>query len=274
MLSLCCSFCQHANPADAKYCNECGGALRLKPCVRCDAINAQDATRCHHCGGDFTQSPSTAATVTSTAAEQEAQGRSSVVRAVETIERDLRRFARRDGAKFAQHARVILAGVVLIGAGGAVFDGDRESMPIGTPTITRFAAPVAVARVVSATSPQLPLTKPITVLHVTQSEATSNPVNTGNDSLPADSLPAITPSSIAKDGEPAETRRAKRSPVSRHAGITRPVRASASTRATFPSDDLPSSSFEPPQDRTRSGPCSDGVAALGLCNKQDASSGG
>ena len=269
MLSLCCSFCQHANPADAKYCNECGGALRLKPCVRCDAINAQDATQCHHCGGDFTQSQSTAATVTSTAAEQEAQGRSSVVRAVETIDRDLRRFARRDGLKFAQHARVILAGVVLIGAGGAVFDGDRESMPIGTPTITRVSAPVAVARMVSATSPQLPLTKPITVLHVTQSEATSNPVNTGNDSLPA-----IMPSSAAKEGEPAEVRRAKRSPVSRHAGITSPVRASASTRATFPSDDLPSSSFEPPQYRTRSGTCSDGVAALGLCNKQDASSGG
>lgn len=269
MPSLCCSFCQHANPADARYCNECGGALQLKPCKRCDAINALDATQCHHCGADFTRLPSTAATATSTAAEQQAQGRSSVVRAVERVDADLRRFARRDGPKFARHARAVLAGVVLIGTGGAVYDGDRESMPIGTPTVTRSSAPVDVDRVMSATSPQLSPSKPITVLQVPQSEATNEPVNASNDSLPA-----MTPASTAKEREPAEARRAKRSPVSRHAGIASPVRASGSARTTLPSYDPPSPSFEPSQYGARSGTCSDGVAALGLCNKQDASGGG
>ena len=264
MLSLCCSFCQHANLAGAKYCNECGGALRLKPCAHCDAINALDAAQCHHCGGDFTRSLSTSAAITSTAAEEAAPVRSSVVRAVETVGGDLRRFARRDGPSLARHARVLLAGAVLIGTGGAVFDGDRES----TPTVMRSSAPVAEARVVSATSPQLSPSKPITLLHGPQSEAPNGPANASNDSLPV-----MTPASAAKEGDPSEMRRAKRSAASRPAGIATPVRASASTRATFPSH-LPASGFEPPQYRARSGPCADGVAALGLCNKQDGSGGG
>ncbi len=45
-----CLFCQHANPAGAKFCNECGSGLRLQPCERCDAINDRDAPQCHHCG--------------------------------------------------------------------------------------------------------------------------------------------------------------------------------------------------------------------------------
>ena len=264
MSSLCCSFCQHANPAGARYCNECGGALRLKPCARCDAINALEAVQCHHCGGDFTQPPPTSAATIPTAAEQAVPVRSSVVRAVETVDGDLARFARRDGPKLARHARVLLAGAVLIGTGGAVFDGDREN----TPTVTHFSAPVAAAPVVSATPPQLSPSKPITVLQVPQSEAPNGRANAGNDSLPV-----MMPASAAKEGEPSQTRRAKRPPASRPAGIATPFRASASTRATFPSD-LPSPGFEPPQSRTRSGPCTDGVAALGLCNKQDGSGGG
>jgi ribosomal protein L40E len=304
-MSSLCSFCQHTNPADARYCNECGCTLQLKPCERCDAINALNATHCHHCGGDFTRSPSTAGTATSTAAEYEAQVRSSVVRAVERVGGDLRRFPRGDGQKFARQVCAILGAAVLIAASGAVFYGDRESVPIGTPTATRSSARVDVASVASATSPQLPPTKPITVLQVPHSEATNNPVNAGNgwrdiassaravtvprqdpEALSAGaterppssvstaittSLPAATAATAAKVGEPAQARRAKRSPVSKHAGIASSARASPYAATTFPSDDLPSSSFEPPQYRTTSGTCSDGVAALGLCKKQDPS---
>jgi len=34
MPAITCLFCDHANPAGAKYCNECGSALHLKPCDR------------------------------------------------------------------------------------------------------------------------------------------------------------------------------------------------------------------------------------------------
>ena len=52
MSSVCCS-CQHANPADAKFCNECGCDLRLKPCAQCDAINDVGASKCQFCGADL-----------------------------------------------------------------------------------------------------------------------------------------------------------------------------------------------------------------------------
>ena len=45
-----CSFCDHANPIGAKFCNECGAGLGLRPCAQCEAINDISATYCHHCG--------------------------------------------------------------------------------------------------------------------------------------------------------------------------------------------------------------------------------
>jgi Double zinc ribbon len=48
-----CSFCNHANPAGAKYCNDCGSPLHLKPCHQCDAINDRVASNCYSCGTQF-----------------------------------------------------------------------------------------------------------------------------------------------------------------------------------------------------------------------------
>lgn len=45
-----CLFCGHTNPADAKYCNECGSPLHLKLCKQCEAINDTAAKTCHKCG--------------------------------------------------------------------------------------------------------------------------------------------------------------------------------------------------------------------------------
>ena len=45
-----CLFCDHTNPADAKYCNECGSPLHLQLCKQCEAINDSAATICHKCG--------------------------------------------------------------------------------------------------------------------------------------------------------------------------------------------------------------------------------
>jgi hypothetical protein len=45
-----CSFCDHRNPAGAKFCNDCASPLDLKPCGQCDAINHQTALNCYQCG--------------------------------------------------------------------------------------------------------------------------------------------------------------------------------------------------------------------------------
>jgi hypothetical protein len=48
-----CPFCDHANPASAKFCNDCGSPLHLRPCKQCEAINNQAATNCYKCGAEF-----------------------------------------------------------------------------------------------------------------------------------------------------------------------------------------------------------------------------
>src|SRR5690348_17034068 len=59
--SASCCYCSHANPIDAKFCNQCGGPLHLRPCARCDAFNELDASKCYACGYSFAaQSPSAA----------------------------------------------------------------------------------------------------------------------------------------------------------------------------------------------------------------------
>ncbi len=45
-----CLFCDHINPAAAKFCNECGEPLHLKPCKECEAINDRAARICYQCG--------------------------------------------------------------------------------------------------------------------------------------------------------------------------------------------------------------------------------
>ena len=48
-----CPFCDHHNPAGAKFCNDCGSPLHLKPCNQCDAVNHQAATNCYKCGAEY-----------------------------------------------------------------------------------------------------------------------------------------------------------------------------------------------------------------------------
>jgi len=46
-----CPFCEQVNPADAKFCNACGGALHLVPCPRCGAVSDVTASVCYQCHG-------------------------------------------------------------------------------------------------------------------------------------------------------------------------------------------------------------------------------
>lgn len=61
MRSTECSFCQHANPPGAKFCNACGAPLYLLPCPQCGAVNDSTATVCHQCAGKLQQPGSRAA---------------------------------------------------------------------------------------------------------------------------------------------------------------------------------------------------------------------
>jgi hypothetical protein len=45
-----CPFCTHTNPSGARFCNECGSPLYLRPCEHCEAVNDVLSRSCHRCG--------------------------------------------------------------------------------------------------------------------------------------------------------------------------------------------------------------------------------
>jgi RNA polymerase subunit RPABC4/transcription elongation factor Spt4 len=51
-----CRFCAHVNPEGAKFCNDCGSPLHLKPCPQCEGITDVSAENCHQCGAPFVTS--------------------------------------------------------------------------------------------------------------------------------------------------------------------------------------------------------------------------
>src|SRR5262245_62042896 len=59
-----CSFCQHSNPLNSKFCNACGAPLYVVACAQCGALNEVTASACHRCAGklegpaDLTAPPS------------------------------------------------------------------------------------------------------------------------------------------------------------------------------------------------------------------------
>ena len=54
-----CRYCEHANPADAKFCSACGGELHLPPhltsCLHCGAVNPVKTTVCIWCHKPLTE---------------------------------------------------------------------------------------------------------------------------------------------------------------------------------------------------------------------------
>ena len=48
-----CLFCDHINPAGAKFCNDCGSQLHVKRCSRCGGVNDQAAKNCFKCETEF-----------------------------------------------------------------------------------------------------------------------------------------------------------------------------------------------------------------------------
>lgn len=48
-----CAFCQHANPSDSRYCNRCGAPLAAAPCQLCGTISDAGAHACKNCGADL-----------------------------------------------------------------------------------------------------------------------------------------------------------------------------------------------------------------------------
>ncbi|MBL8521488.1 MAG: zinc ribbon domain-containing protein [Betaproteobacteria bacterium] len=48
-----CPYCAHSNATDAKFCVACGAVMHLAPCPHCGSINHINVEKCYRCGGDL-----------------------------------------------------------------------------------------------------------------------------------------------------------------------------------------------------------------------------
>jgi len=74
-----CPFCDHANPAASKFCNACGGPLYLSVCPHCNALNDSKATACYKCAAALPVTERHALAVHSSASEATADCESAAL---------------------------------------------------------------------------------------------------------------------------------------------------------------------------------------------------
>jgi Double zinc ribbon len=69
-----CQYCEHANAADAKFCTGCGAPLHLIPCPQCGAVNQKTSKTCYQCHGQLRESTEILLASAPATASEEAAG--------------------------------------------------------------------------------------------------------------------------------------------------------------------------------------------------------
>lgn len=214
-----CPYCDHGNPAEAKFCNACGGALHLVPCPRCGAVSEITAISCYQCNaklpGRRTDAPD----------------------AVPPAEAALRPMPLRRTRAIA--GATALAAIAVLGYYG------YHQRPLGEapqPPAASSEASAGVIRQESAASDAAPV-------KADDGHKPASPAATPSEPPPADPTPAAT-----------SPPRAGREPV-----VSRDMKAAAASIARTKAISEGRVSERRP---SRPQPCTEAVAALGLCTLQ------
>jgi hypothetical protein len=297
-------LCERINPPDSSFCNACGTPLQLVPCARCGAVNDPTATSCYQCGvalpenrlGELARSSSVTEVWEGAGSEaRTAEGGMQPAQpslGVDGLDRDARLFAalqqlqrvlaysdsgaapgRADGNRLGSQAAKIDV-LTALGPLGDALRSYRASAIAGSPSIRvgprivpRLRLAVIVGTVVLgvlAAAGYYAYRRP-PVLDVPQVPAASG-VAKGGVSQAASGVIAVTPPppvaaeaqpiAPAPEGSAAATGSGTALPgdARSSSGPTSSVRRSAEAGPGI-------LELQPP----RVGPCTDSIAALGLC---------
>ena len=245
-----CPFCEHGNPAAAKFCNSCGGTLTLAPCPHCGAVNEVTASACYQCHGqlrgpDVLDEPAPAAEV--------------------------------PAPWFRQRPRLVIGTAFLAAMAGIGYFALRPSSTVDAPApaivqtetkarvVPAAAGPVANANTDNASrdAPPVDLRPALAITGVAREPALPPP-------------PTVATPPVARPVQPAKAGKEAERPTGRPQPCTAAVAAlglctltpeqkkdaSAAATAIIP---------RPPPPNIRAGspePCAEAVAALGLCTSQ------
>ena len=253
MSATVCAFCSHSNPAGSSYCNECGAALKLILCRQCDAINHRSEPTCHKCGADL-RSASASGVVSNPAQIDEPRAVAEPTPVTP-----------RSAASTRNAAVVALIVIGLVTAASFAYH-TRDAAP-----------PVSSTLPISAAIPEAPPAADVLETnHEADPASKTISATAGDSNVESPNEPVEGPSPMTAP-PPAESAAAAK--VAPEVPPQRPKDREATARpksATTPPA-VPPLLRPPTQDSTASlrpiTSCSDAVAALGLCNRNNREEG-
>ena len=190
-----CAFCDHRNPAGAKFCNNCASPLHLKPCKQCDTVNHQSATNCYKCGAacpepviafDATSSSPVADPAPARAAPADA----AVV--ATTTEPRFAASASRAGGRLPMPRQLLLAAIATILTAGAY-------------TAYRFHAATPDAMPIASQPPAIPEQAPAAAIAAVPEVVESQPVEPETTATLQPPIPATGPEAPTSAGASLRT---------------------------------------------------------------------
>lgn len=228
-----CPYCDHVSPANSKFCNECGAALHLKPCQHCGAVNDVTLTSvCARCNGALNEG--TAVALVEAAQPQMSPERPTEMpmTAVDSLPWQEARPAL--AARPSPPLRLLLIAALALGGLG-LYAFQHKPAPPSPSAVPPAPAPAAVeakaAELTASAIAAAPVAVPARIDEPAQAVASTAAVT------------AVVAAEPPAQGRPAVATRP----------ATRPPRTSPAQ----------GSNVEPPPPNI--GPCTDAVAALGLC---------
>lgn len=225
-----CPYCEHPNSTDAKFCVACGAIMHLAPCPHCGAVNDISSPKCYRCHGDL---PGEQALVI--------EGEAAVAAATPATGA-----TPAGGAAEAPSGRpsLMVVSVIALTFASAAYFAYRQRSAIAPPVAT--PAPAAEVRESPAAKGAITKAAPAPASPPTASPA------------PAAVAPA--PATVAAEPAPARERASRARRQSTEAATTA---VTAAPPVAAPAPTPPASA--PAANR---GPCTEAVAALGLCKPE------
>jgi ribosomal protein L40E len=197
-----CAFCDHRNPAGARFCNDCASPLHLKPCAQCNAINDQPAQHCYQCGTAFPAliSAPAAARVLPAADATPATAAPGDVAVVATLAGFVASALRR-GQRALRAGRFVLAGIATILIVGVFVAYRMEPATRGTAPVASQSSDTTQQNVTAAATPAEAATVESGNKEIDATAALATPVPTPADT--SNDASVVTPRASVPDSTQA-----------------------------------------------------------------------
>ena len=262
-LSLC-QYCEHANPADAKFCAGCGAPLHLIPCPHCGAVNQKSSKNCYQCHGELRENTEILLADAPASASETAAGNAESPPMPATYQSQ---------AAVRQRQPVFVVGIILIAFAAAAYFAYQQRSVVAAKGASGGSIDPATAKPPGKIADPSPANSTAGAINKASPAVTTptveNPAATTGKDGPANQLaPAI----VVKQGKVGEPPDAPATANREPAGVA--VKSSRRRApAVIAAEPTPFASAptrvplgsaiqkQPP----RTGVCTEGIAALGLC---------